>query len=72
MSTREVLPREGRRDRVRERDDRRFPGVDGVAGSGDGGVEPAQDRVVLEQVSQPGVVGQVVDADDLNVGARST
>ena len=34
------------------------------------GVEAAQDRVVLEQVREHRVVGQVVDADDLDVGAR--
>ena len=32
--------------------------------------EPAEDRVVLQQVGEGLVVGQVVDADDLDVGAR--
>ncbi len=51
-------------------------GLEGLAGRGDVGVgrghvtvEAAQDRVVLEQVGQGGVVGQVVDRDDLDVGA---
>jgi len=34
------------------------------------GVEAAQDRVELQQVRQGGRVGQVVDADDLDVGTR--
>ena len=34
----------------------------------DVGVEPAEDRVVLQQVRQGLVVGQVVDGDDLDVG----
>ena len=43
---------------------------DRVGGGRHVGVEAAEDRVVLEQVRQDGVVGQVVDADDLDVGAR--
>ena len=31
--------------------------------------EPAQDRVELQQMRQGGVVGEVVDRDDLDVGA---
>ena len=46
--------------------------VDGDLGLGGGhvAVEATEDRVVLQQVGQGGVVGEVVDADDLDVGAR--
>ena len=46
--------------------------VDGdVVGGGDHvALQPAQDRVVLQQVAQARVVGQVVDGDHLDVCAR--
>ena len=48
------------------------PTVIAVVGGRDVAVEPTQDAVVLQQVGQGLVVGQVVDADDLDVGAGRT
>jgi hypothetical protein len=67
----EVLPWQVGGIALGQRDDRGAPAVDGVPVAVVG-VEPARGRVVGEQGSQPGVVGQVVDGGDVDVGARST
>jgi hypothetical protein len=47
-----------------------FQGSARVLAVGHGTVHPAEDRVVLQQVREGLVVGQVVDPDHLDVGAR--
>jgi hypothetical protein len=65
----EVLPRQRGRVALLERGERLAADRDGVSGGSDLAGQPAQDRVVLQQVGQGLVVGEVVDPDDLDVGA---
>ena len=68
----DVGPLQGGRVALGERLDLLVADPDRVVGGRHVGVQPAQDRVELQQVGKDGVVGQVVDADDLDVGTRRT
>src|SRR4029453_14668981 len=65
----EVRPRERAGVSLGEGLEALASGGDVGLGRGEVAVEWAEDRVVLEQVGQRGVVREVVDADDLDVGA---
>src|SRR6185295_15968736 len=54
---------------LRDRADLELPGVDDVVASRDCAREATIDRVVGEQVGERGGIGDVVDRDDLDVGA---
>jgi hypothetical protein len=63
----DLAPRQARRVLLGERAEALTAHGDLVGGVRDV-AEPAEDRVVLEQVRQGGVVGEVVRPDDLDVG----
>ena len=65
----ELAPRQVRGVALFEDLDRLAVDDDRVAVERDVGVETARDRVVLEQVRERLVVGEVVDRDDLEVAA---
>ncbi len=65
----QVAPREGGRVALGHRLEGPATHRDGVGGVADLLLEAAQDAVVLQQVRQGRVVGQVVDTDDLDVRA---
>ena len=65
----ELAPRQVRGVALRERLDRLAVDDDVVVVVVDGRVETARDRVVLQQVGERLVVGEVVHRDDLEVGA---
>ena len=65
----QLAPRQVRGVALRERLDRLAVDDDVVVVVVDGGVETTGDRVVLEQVRERLVVGEVVHGDDLEVGA---
>src|SRR5690606_5130098 len=66
------LPVELGRVALLERHDLLVADVDGALVVRHVRVETTQDRVVLEQRGQRGVVGQIVDGDDLDIGAGGT
>ena len=65
----EVLPRQRARVALGEHLDGLAVDDDGLSSASTDFAEPAEDGVVLEQVRQRRGVGEVVDADDLDVGA---
>ncbi len=65
----ELGPLQVRGVALREDLDDLLADLDLAVGGGDVGVEDTEDRVVLEQVREDRDVGQVVDADDLDVEA---
>ncbi len=65
----EIGPLQRRRVALGEGLDRGTIDADLVVGVGDVTREPTQDRVVLQQVREGLVVGEVVDSDDLDVCA---
>jgi hypothetical protein len=65
----EVAPLQGGGVALREGSDLGAVDDDRALRGGHVRVEPTEDRVVLEQVRERGVVGEVVDPDDLDVGA---
>ena len=66
----ELAPGQLRRVALRESAEGVRADGDGLVGVGNLLAEAAQDAVVLQQVDQRRVVGEVVDPDDLDVGAR--